>query len=193
MCPGHRHLFGGFHLQPELYQEPLSYCQAGGGAICHQPSGPASYSAILWNDGEPPAVHQTAGSCPNEILHRWVLHAKWLLNSSHEWHLGWIWEEQIFFLFNFPMSPLADVEHTGATSEFYDKFTIRYHISTIFKSLWQNLAHHGTFMEEFKLVLFFWHRLDSVVCSAPSLTLSALQLSHLQLRQAVCALHQHAD
>lgn len=47
----------------------------------------------------------------------------------------------------------ADVEHTGATSEFYDKFTIRYHISTIFKSLWQNLAHHGTFMEEFKLVL----------------------------------------
>ncbi|XP_047647664.1 ubiquitin conjugation factor E4 B isoform X2 [Phacochoerus africanus] len=43
----------------------------------------------------------------------------------------------------------TDVEHTGATSEFYDKFTIRYHISTIFKSLWQNLAHHGTFMDEF--------------------------------------------
>ncbi|XP_024212049.2 ubiquitin conjugation factor E4 B isoform X8 [Pan troglodytes] len=46
----------------------------------------------------------------------------------------------------------TDVEHTGATSEFYDKFTIRYHISTIFKSLWQNIAHHGTFMEEFKIV-----------------------------------------
>lgn len=45
-----------------------------------------------------------------------------------------------------------DVEHTGATSEFYDKFTIRYHISTIFKSLWQNMGHHGTFMEEFKWV-----------------------------------------
>ncbi|XP_053308120.1 ubiquitin conjugation factor E4 B isoform X1 [Spea bombifrons] len=43
----------------------------------------------------------------------------------------------------------TDVEHTGATSEFYDKFTIRYHISTIFKNLWQNPAHHGTFMEEF--------------------------------------------
>ncbi|XP_018081118.1 ubiquitin conjugation factor E4 B isoform X1 [Xenopus laevis] len=43
----------------------------------------------------------------------------------------------------------TDVEHTGSTSEFYDKFTIRYHISTIFKSLWQNLAHHNTFMEEF--------------------------------------------
>ncbi|XP_041129293.1 ubiquitin conjugation factor E4 B isoform X6 [Polyodon spathula] len=43
----------------------------------------------------------------------------------------------------------TDVEHTGATSEFYDKFTIRYHISTIFKSLWQNASHHGTFMEEF--------------------------------------------
>ncbi|XP_061689956.1 ubiquitin conjugation factor E4 B isoform X2 [Syngnathoides biaculeatus] len=43
----------------------------------------------------------------------------------------------------------TDVEHTGATSEFYDKFTIRYHISTIFKSLWKNIAHHGTFTEEF--------------------------------------------
>ncbi|XP_068094965.1 ubiquitin conjugation factor E4 B isoform X1 [Hyperolius riggenbachi] len=43
----------------------------------------------------------------------------------------------------------TDVEHTGATSEFYDKFTIRYHISTIFKSLWQSPSHHGTFMEEF--------------------------------------------
>ncbi|TRY82499.1 hypothetical protein DNTS_013817 [Danionella cerebrum] len=43
----------------------------------------------------------------------------------------------------------TDVEHTGATSEFYDKFTIRYHISTIFKSLWQNIKHQGTFLEEF--------------------------------------------
>ncbi|XP_062871127.1 ubiquitin conjugation factor E4 B isoform X2 [Trichomycterus rosablanca] len=43
----------------------------------------------------------------------------------------------------------TDVEHTGSTSEFYDKFTIRYHISTIFKSLWQNMGHHGTFLEEF--------------------------------------------
>ncbi|XP_065141631.1 ubiquitin conjugation factor E4 B isoform X1 [Paramisgurnus dabryanus] len=43
----------------------------------------------------------------------------------------------------------TDVEHTGATSEFYDKFTIRYHISTIFKSLWQNISHQGTFLEEF--------------------------------------------
>ncbi|XP_067302049.1 ubiquitin conjugation factor E4 B isoform X2 [Pseudorasbora parva] len=43
----------------------------------------------------------------------------------------------------------TDVEHTGATNEFYDKFTIRYHISTIFKSLWQNINHQGTFLEEF--------------------------------------------
>lgn len=93
MCPGHSHLFGGFHLQPELYQEPLSYCQAGGGAICHQPSCTASNSAILWNDGEPSAVHQTAGACPNEVLHRCVLLAKCLLNSSNEWDLGWILEE----------------------------------------------------------------------------------------------------
>lgn len=64
--------------------------------------------------------------------------------------LGWALEELNFFIFIFKSLLWADVEHTGATSEFYDKFTIRYHISTIFKSLWQNLAHHGTFMEEFK-------------------------------------------
>lgn len=62
------------------------------------------------------------------------------------------WKAYVEFQ-NLPFQDLlsfSDVEHTGATSEFYDKFTIRYHISTIFKSLWQNIAHHGTFMEEFK-------------------------------------------
>lgn len=31
----------------------------------------------------------------------------------------------------------SDVESTGATSEFYDKFSIRYHLSIIFKHLWE--------------------------------------------------------
>ena len=31
---------------------------------------------------------------------------------------------------------VADIESTGASSEFYDKFTIRFHLSIIFKSLW---------------------------------------------------------
>ena len=32
----------------------------------------------------------------------------------------------------------TDIETTGSSSEFYDKFTIRYHISIIFKSFWKN-------------------------------------------------------
>lgn len=32
----------------------------------------------------------------------------------------------------------TDVEITGTSNEFYDKFTIRYHISVIFKSFWPN-------------------------------------------------------
>lgn len=35
----------------------------------------------------------------------------------------------------------VDVETTGQTTEFYDKFTIRYHISHIFKGLWQSPLH----------------------------------------------------
>ena len=32
----------------------------------------------------------------------------------------------------------TDVESTGASTEFYDKFTIRYHISIIIKTMWMN-------------------------------------------------------
>ncbi|OQR76404.1 ubiquitin conjugation factor E4 B-like [Tropilaelaps mercedesae] len=42
----------------------------------------------------------------------------------------------------------TDIETTGASSEFYDKFTIRYHISIIFKSLWENQNHRGQLIEE---------------------------------------------
>ncbi|XP_059145993.1 ubiquitin conjugation factor E4 B-like isoform X2 [Physella acuta] len=42
----------------------------------------------------------------------------------------------------------TDVETTGASSEFYDKFTIRYHISIIFKTMWTMTSHQFKFMEE---------------------------------------------
>ncbi|XP_022216547.2 ubiquitin conjugation factor E4 B [Drosophila obscura] len=35
----------------------------------------------------------------------------------------------------------VDVETTGQSTEFYDKFTIRYHISHLFKSMWENPIH----------------------------------------------------
>ncbi|GAB6019792.1 Ubiquitin conjugation factor E4 B [Chamberlinius hualienensis] len=41
-----------------------------------------------------------------------------------------------------------DVESTGASSEFYDKFSIRCHISIIFKGLWENLLHRNVIIEE---------------------------------------------
>ncbi|KAK4326138.1 hypothetical protein Pmani_003303 [Petrolisthes manimaculis] len=40
------------------------------------------------------------------------------------------------------------VESTGASSEFYDKFTIRYHISVIFKSLWEDRRHRQALIIE---------------------------------------------
>ncbi|XP_028966610.1 ubiquitin conjugation factor E4 B [Galendromus occidentalis] len=42
----------------------------------------------------------------------------------------------------------ADVETTGASSEFYDKFTIRYHISVILESLRENSLHRQQLIEE---------------------------------------------
>ena len=45
---------------------------------------------------------------------------------------------------------LLDVETTGASSEFYDKFQIRYHISIIFKNLWENPIHRQAIIKESK-------------------------------------------
>ncbi|KAK7497939.1 hypothetical protein BaRGS_00010810 [Batillaria attramentaria] len=42
----------------------------------------------------------------------------------------------------------VDVESTGASSEFYDKFTIRYHLAIIFKSMWGIPAHQAKFIQE---------------------------------------------
>ena len=35
----------------------------------------------------------------------------------------------------------TEVEQTGSSNEFYDKFTIRYHISIIMKSMWESGVH----------------------------------------------------
>ncbi|CAN7985714.1 unnamed protein product, partial [Ixodes hexagonus] len=42
----------------------------------------------------------------------------------------------------------TDVESTGAASEFYDKFTIRYHISILLKSLWESPRHKEAILKE---------------------------------------------
>lgn len=42
----------------------------------------------------------------------------------------------------------TDVESTGAASEFYDKFTIRYHISVLLKSLWERPHHREAILAE---------------------------------------------
>lgn len=44
----------------------------------------------------------------------------------------------------------TDVESTGATSEFYDKFSIRYHISVIFKSFWDDEHYMRSVRQESK-------------------------------------------
>ncbi len=46
--------------------------------------------------------------------------------------------------------PLADVEQTGASSEFYDKFSIRYHISIIMKTMWESQVHKFAIINESK-------------------------------------------
>ena len=59
-------------------------------------------------------------------------------------HAYVIYEWPLIFIF------LAEVEQTGASSEFYDKFTIRYHISIILKSMWESNVHKIAIVNESK-------------------------------------------
>lgn len=44
----------------------------------------------------------------------------------------------------------TDIETTGQSSEFYDKFTIRYHISHLFKGMWASAVHRRAMIDESK-------------------------------------------
>ena len=50
------------------------------------------------------------------------------------------------FLFHLTL----DVETTGSSNEFYDKFGIRYHISIILKGLWKRPMHKVAIIIESK-------------------------------------------
>ncbi|KAK9507640.1 hypothetical protein O3M35_007452 [Rhynocoris fuscipes] len=53
-------------------------------------------------------------------------------------------------LASYLMKFYTDVETTGSSSEFYDKFTIRYHISLILKSMWESPVHRDAIIKESK-------------------------------------------
>lgn len=50
---------------------------------------------------------------------------------------------------------ITDVEQTGMHSQFYEKFSIRYHISHIFKSIWDDPSHRKKFITESRYVYSF--------------------------------------
>lgn len=51
-------------------------------------------------------------------------------------------------LASYLMKFYTDVETTGSSSEFYDKFSIRYHISLILKSMWESPVHRASIVRE---------------------------------------------
>lgn len=52
--------------------------------------------------------------------------------------------------FEVKLIKLLEVEHTGANSQFYDKFNIRYHISQILKKIWNEGSFRETVVHESK-------------------------------------------
>lgn len=68
-----------------------------------------------------------------------VLHDRFMSHPISEVHLA-----------SYLMKFYTDVETTGSSSEFYDKFTIRYHISLILKSMWESPVHRDAIIKESK-------------------------------------------
>lgn len=48
---------------------------------------------------------------------------------------------------------LEDCESMGGSNEFFDKFSVRYHISVIFKQLWEDPRHRQVIVRESRLVM----------------------------------------
>lgn len=42
----------------------------------------------------------------------------------------------------------AEVENTGSSHQFYEKFNVRYHISVVMKFIWENPVHRQKIKEE---------------------------------------------
>jgi len=53
------------------------------------------------------------------------------------------------------MSFYIEVEHTGLHSQFYDKFNIRYHLSQVMMSVWNNSTHQKRLQQESKYITPF--------------------------------------
>ncbi|KAK9322484.1 ubiquitin elongating factor core-domain-containing protein [Lipomyces orientalis] len=61
-------------------------------------------------------------------------------------------------LFHLLMSFYIEIEQTGASSQFYDKFNIRYYISQIIKCIWENPIYRDKLEQESKVDVDFFVR-----------------------------------
>ncbi|XP_057335851.1 ubiquitin conjugation factor E4 B [Microplitis mediator] len=77
-------------------------------------------------------VISTSGHGRNDILHNRVMSHP--ITKTH--------------LASYLMKFYTDVETTGSSSEFYDKFSIRYHISLILKTMWDSPVHRRSIISE---------------------------------------------
>ncbi|KAG8225987.1 hypothetical protein J437_LFUL003046 [Ladona fulva] len=75
--------------------------------------------------------------CPDVLVHVKPLFMRVISHPMAQQHLS-----------SSLMKFYADVETTGSTTEFYDKFSIRYHINMLIHSVWNNSVHRLAIIKE---------------------------------------------
>lgn len=58
----------------------------------------------------------------------------------------------LLLLLSSSSSSLTDCENMGGANEFFDKFSVRYHISTVMAELWKHTTHRSSIITESRSV-----------------------------------------
>lgn len=68
-----------------------------------------------------------------------------------------IFVNKVWYIYDTDTLSVVECENMGGSNEFYDKFSVRYHVSVIIRKLWYQPVHKKFIIEESMLVIMFMY------------------------------------
>lgn len=132
----------GDHSRPELVIFSLTFISPSGSSYIQNPHLKAKLAEVLYFGTlkHPRYVDGLFG----DVLNSNSFALEWTFPSVMSFYIGL--DPSQFKL-------MAEVEHTGLHSQFYDKFNIRYHLSQVMMNVWDNTTHRKRLLNESKYLL----------------------------------------
>ncbi len=86
---------------------------------------------------------------------------------------------------------MTEVEHTGLHSQFYDKFNIRYHLSQVMMSVWNNTTHRKKLLQESKYSLSNFKLIKKQCPQIRTIRQSPLERCYIPPRRRIIKTNRH--